>query len=218
MTFLASVYSEVRSVSDSGSVDNGRAELGHAIRFEILDIFGSYLGLDIRDTAAIRDSLGKDTNIMLEMAQDLAKFYDDVSLRNHGVKSREVALSDLEQRALISLVRALGNFSFQCQHNQDLVRTILVPRLGESNGRSCMHVLISATSLSHKCFTLREWGLVALRYLIENNPTNQQVLAELEAQQPVQSAELSSMGIRVDLDSKGNAKVVPSEKLNSVTE
>lgn len=76
--------------------------------------------------------------------------------------------------------------------------------------RNGLHVLLSCTSMSYACFTLREWVVVAIRYALENCPANQAVVELLEAMQAVNSAELSDMGIRINLDASSNKMTIDS--------
>jgi hypothetical protein len=59
---------------------------------------------------------------------------------------------------------------------------------------------------------LREWGVIAIRNVLENNTQNQQVVAQLEAQKPVQSAALDRAGIRVSLDQQGKVNLSTLEE------
>jgi Spinocerebellar ataxia type 10 protein domain len=138
---------------------------------------------------------------------------------------RDFVMLESEQRLITFLVRVIANLCFQCRPHQDLMRTTLVPcttRTGrtanaastttststaattgattDETPRTGLHVLLSCTSFAHACFTLREWSIVAIRNALHENPDNQAVVADLEAQQPVQSAALESMGIQIDLD------------------
>lgn len=72
--------------------------------------------------------------------------------------------------------------------------------------RNGIHVMLSTTSLSHSCFTLREWSIIAIRYLLDNNVANQRVVDELEVKQAVQSNALQDMGLQVDMN-KNTGKV-----------
>ena len=222
ISFFALLYSKTRLLADTDVSDGSdHLEMAKVVQLEVMEILASYLGNQTENACTIRNMLGIESTIIQELSTDLANVYDKVAIRNNGKVARDMYLSEEEQRMLILIVRTLGNLAFECPQNQDLIRTIAVARPGDpqSNSRTCLHVLISTTSLAHKCFTLREWGLVALRYLMESNEENQKVLAELEAQQPVQSAEVNALGIRIDMDQKGNVKVVPSgEKLDSVPE
>ena len=231
MLFLAHVYSELRTIVASMDTNHKAEEqspiLGNAILLTIVHIMGCVLGVDDSITRRIRTSLGTRTTMVQELCTDLAEVYDSVTsiqriINNKGRDKHE--LSTAHQEALIALVRTIGNLTFECRSNQDLVRTTKIPNPlngdekemnvngdeKEMNERSALHVILSTTSLSHTCFTLREWCLVAIRYLLQNNDANQKVLAELEAQQPVQSTELQSMGVRVEMDSKGDVRVLPS--------
>ncbi|CAA7406534.1 unnamed protein product [Spirodela intermedia] len=56
---------------------------------------------------------------------------------------------------------------------------------------------------------LREWGMLAVSYLLEGNAENQRLVAELELQGSVDSPEVAELGLRVDLDKKtGRVKLV----------
>ena len=83
----------------------------------------------------------------------------------------------------------------------------------DAKERNGLHVLLSTTSMTYTCFTLREWAVVAIRSALENNITNQAVVAELQARSAVQSAALHDMGIQVDLDMvSGQVSVNPLPK------
>ncbi|ONK73138.1 uncharacterized protein A4U43_C04F27640 [Asparagus officinalis] len=56
---------------------------------------------------------------------------------------------------------------------------------------------------------LREWGLLATSYLLEGNPENQNEVAQLQMQEPVQMPEITNLGLKVEVDEKsGRAKLV----------
>ncbi|WOL10013.1 ataxin-10 [Canna indica] len=56
---------------------------------------------------------------------------------------------------------------------------------------------------------LREWGLWSIRNLLEENVENQQEVAELQLQEPVNTPEMDSIGLRVEIDEKtGRPKLV----------
>jgi ataxin-10 len=100
------------------------------------------------------------------------------------------------------------------------MRTTLVPPKKNDEGaddaegdiRNVLHVLLSCTSFGTSCFTLREWGVIAIRNVLENNTQNQQVVALLEAQKPVQSAALDSAGVQVSLDQQGKVSLSTLEE------
>jgi len=80
----------------------------------------------------------------------------------------------------------------------------------DANGmsRTGLHVLLSATSLGPACFTLREWCIVAIRNAVENNETNIEMVRRLEANEALgDTPELKKLGVKVDLDEKGNVRV-----------
>lgn len=76
-----------------------------------------------------------------------------------------------------------------------------------SETRNGLHVLLTCTTHATSCFTLREWGVIAIRNVLEDNALNQAVVEELMAQGPVESADLEQAGVRVQLDSKGKVSL-----------
>jgi hypothetical protein len=174
----------------------------------ISEILATSLGSDSSESMdLVRTKLGTETDVIIEAALDLGITVDALLKANHGLKARELSMSDDEQRWLTTLVRLLGNMCFRCRTTQDLLRTTLVPPVDD---RTALHVLLSCTSLASGCFTLREWSIVALRNVLEGNLENQALVEKLEAQQPLQSPELEQMGLRVDMDKRGKVKIVPT--------
>ncbi|VAI10921.1 unnamed protein product [Triticum turgidum subsp. durum] len=58
---------------------------------------------------------------------------------------------------------------------------------------------------------LREWGLLAVRYLLEENEENQKEVSELQMQEPILTPEVAELGLRVEIDKKtGHPKLVNS--------
>jgi ataxin-10 len=155
---------------------------------------------------------------MQELVADIGRLVDDYQTVNAGRKTRDIVIPEEDQQVLIKSVRIVGNLCFQCRLNQDLLRTTEFPPVnGTTENRTdhqCgerangLHVLLSSTSFSYSCFTLREWAVIAIRSVLDGNESNQAVVAALEAQRPVQSSALSDMGIRVDLTG-GNVSVIP---------
>lgn len=75
--------------------------------------------------------------------------------------------------------------------------------------RCGLHVLLSCTSFSYGCFTLREWALVAIRNVLDGNQQNQDMVAQLEAQKTVDTPELNKMGVKTVIDDQGKVRVEP---------
>ncbi|KAL6847493.1 hypothetical protein ACP4OV_022519 [Aristida adscensionis] len=56
---------------------------------------------------------------------------------------------------------------------------------------------------------LREWGLLAVKNLLEGNVENQREVSELEMQEPVITPEIANIGLKVEIDKKtGRPKLV----------
>ena len=204
--FLTRVACSLLSIEEQETTDSVEYEeaLRQSAVLTILEILAETLAEESATTASIRHKLGE-TELIQLLCEELGQLYDKLLLRNNGRKSRDILVKDDEQAKLTVLVRLLGNLAFACPFNQDLLRTTRI-----SPERSGLHILLSCTSFAHACFTLREWAVVAIRNVLHENIANQQVVAELEAQQAVQSEELRDMGIRVELDcSKGQVSVTP---------
>lgn len=210
---------------DSIAVPDGQVDpdivLKSSALVTTLELLSSSLGADNPALALTRIQLGgASCTLIPDAVRDLGRLVDTISIRNVGKKSREFYMSDAEQSAITALVQIVGNVCFRCRQNQDLVRSTSVPvpiHMLPPDGshtveRNALHVVLSCTSLSHSCFTLREWAVVAIRNLLDNNDLNQAEVAKLEANQPVQSAELGDLGIRVSLDPKGKVSVEPTDK------
>eukprot|EP00536_Pseudo-nitzschia_multiseries_P008595 jgi/Psemu1/296981/fgenesh1_pm.220_\ len=188
------------------------------------EILASTLGVEGSVNDSLRLYLGQDTDILQESAKSLGVVLDDLAEKSVGRKASEIHLSDDDQRLLIALVKFVGNLCYKCKYNQDLLRTTLVPPVKKavqrvetvekkdnashsSETRNGLHVLLTCTTHATSCFTLREWGVIAIRNVLENNPNNQAVVEELMAQGPVESADLQQAGVRVQLDSKGKVSL-----------
>merc|ERR1712038_132553 len=124
------------------------------------------------------------------------------------------------------LVRLIGNLCYQCKTNQDIVRETKIPiqkpndmsndytsttndfnsKEAEQN-RNGLHVMLSCTTFAYGCFTLREWGIVAIRNILDGNNANQEEVAKLEAQQVINTPELEKFGIKLNLNKKGKIVV-----------
>ncbi|KAM6584916.1 hypothetical protein CsatB_011918 [Cannabis sativa] len=96
------------------------------------------------------------------------------------------------------VVAVIGNCSYKRRNVQDEIR--------QKNG-----ILL----LLQQCVTdednpfLREWGIWSVRNLLEGNAENQRAVAELELQGSVDTPEISSLGLKVEVDpSSGRAKLV----------
>ena len=227
--FLATLYNSLRqkhpidSITASKDQTDPEIALSSAAIITILELQASSLAQDSPIFSSTRVKLGEiGCSLLQDTARDLGTLVDSISARNSGRKSREFYMSDEERSVMTALVQLIGNACFQCRQNQDLIRTAMVPNSriqltpsDDSNSeveRNGVHVVLSCTSLAHTCFTLREWAVVAIRNLLDNNELNQAVVETLEASQPVQSAELGDLGIKVNLDSKGKVSVEPTDK------
>lgn len=205
----------------------------------ILHILATTTGIDDESTTRIRSYLGQSTTILQDAAKNLGFIVDNLAARYVGKKARDVVLTPNEQSLMTTLVQLIGNLVHRCPSNQNILRCTLVPPhpggVGVSAAaatatagtegskartaiRSGLHVLLSCTSYSTSCFSLREWAVLAIRNVLENNTENQRVVAELIAQDPVKSADLEHLGINVKLDTTtGKVSMAPMNAKTSRT-
>ena len=223
--FLAEKLSSLRGVltnstAERPTIDYECQDLTKSAWFLFLEMLASLLGVGEQPVInQARRLLGRVTSVIQDVALDLGSVLDFLSAKNHGRKARELSLSEDEQKSIVGLVRLIGNVCFRCRQNQDLIRQTIVPLPADASGlnntlhqRTALHVLLSCTSFSYGCFTLREWAVVALRNVLEGNEANQELVDKLEAQAPLQSAELEKMNLRVDMNRQGEVRVVPLNK------
>jgi hypothetical protein len=174
--------------------------------------------------ADARSVIGRETSLISSCCKDLGRILDRALADNAGRKARELMLSPQDQQTAIMMVRLIGNIVYQCRYNQDLLRIIPIPVLevkavdekstpGRTNNglpieRTGLHVILSATSLAPACFTLREWCIVAIRNAVEGNDANAETVRRLEANQVLSDThELRQIGVKIDMDAKGNVRV-----------
>lgn len=197
----------------------------HAIKV-MTDILGTSLCMcDENDNnwyALTRLALGQQSSFLADTLIELGAIVDKLDVENRGVKARELVVSNDDQHFIVGLVRIIGNLCYKCKSNQDLVREASIPNQNvnasdqkdsnidstpiERNVRNGLHVVLSCTSFAVGCFTLREWGVVAIRNILDGNQANQDEVAKLEAQQVINTPELQKLGVKLDLD-KGQVKV-----------
>lgn len=202
--FLVHLFDQLQ-VTTEANVD---WPLEQKARPVVLDAMSEILSDNDAWTAHLRQTIGETTNFISNVGNELGRILDDLVRRNSGKKARDMAMAEDEQLFMTSVVRVLGNLCHGCHYNQDLLRTTLLPTV-QAPHRTLLHVLLSCTSFSTVCFTLREWAVVAIRHALDGNAGNRLLVAELEAQQAVQSAALTDMGLRVDLDPNGKIHVAP---------
>jgi len=168
--------------------------------------------------ADARSVLGRETALISSCCKDLGRILDIALASNAGRKARELKLSAQDQQTAIVMVRLIGNIIYRCRYNQDLLRILQIPVIESAVGapakssppvvRTALHVILSATSLAPACFTLREWCIVAIRNAVEDNAANAETVRRLEANQVVDDTpELRSLGVKIELDEKGNVQV-----------
>jgi Spinocerebellar ataxia type 10 protein domain len=147
----------------------------------------------------------------------LAIILDDWHARAQGKSSRDAPiLTDDQQRFLINGVRLIGNLTYQCPQNQNALRSSSVVRFkNDDDDRNGLHILLSTTGLAMSCFSVREWGIVAIRNALENNLANQAIVERLQAERVVQTTALDDMGLQINISRDGQATVTPKTDSNN---
>lgn len=184
--------------------DSGNRALRRSAYITILLILAEELSFDSDVVSSARSRL---VSTILPLCNALANLDQTLMARTEGLRKRDIQISSEEQEELIALVRVIGNVCHKCKPNQDKLRVPIVSTL-ERNG---LHVLLSSTSYATSCFTLREWAVVAIHNVLEDNSDNQQVVAELQAQEAINSPTLGRSGVQVDLAKDGTVNISPKE-------
>lgn len=89
------------------------------------------------------------------------------------------------------VVAIIGNCSYRKKHVQDEIR--------EQDG---VLLLLQQGVTDEDNPFLREWGLWAMRNILEGNEENQKLVAQIELQRAVDTPEISELGLRVEIDPK----------------
>jgi ataxin-10 len=203
--FLVGLYVALSSALSKTPTDSSDHDTLHASALQlVLDILAESLSEDSFISDRIRHILGSKTTILQSIVSDLASILDLWHAHNKTLYARDqIKMNEIDQCRITTSVRVIGNLCFHCRQNQDLLRSIKVSNKhskSEKLERNGLHVLLSTTSMSYVCFTLREWAVVAIRSVLEDCPENQAIVSELEGQSALQTADLDEMGIRVNLN------------------
>ncbi|PRP87512.1 hypothetical protein PROFUN_00723 [Planoprotostelium fungivorum] len=97
------------------------------------------------------------------------------------------------------LVNILANLSFKNKKVQDRARELdLFP------------VLLASCRLDDKNPYIKEWSILSLRNLMEDNLQNQEAISQIKLQGPAPSAELDELGLKAEIEN-GKIKLTPVE-------
>jgi hypothetical protein len=123
-------------------------------------------------------------------------------LLQQQLQDQQHRAEDNEEEAFgqrVELIRAVTNLCFGRQVNQDAVRNTpqgLFTVLNQSHGGDERNPF------------LREWAILAIRAVTENNLENQRIIAELRVQGTVDSPVIAKAGLKVELTEDGQARLV----------
>lgn len=211
--FVLAVFEILKKAS--GAVDSiSRGQLGLPTGIPMIDVLGYSLNI-LRDVCA----------------QDSPKDQNASSIATVGISEAEASTSIIESRLFLDLVTFLlcmlreleppemirkcrmpeenqgkvcpylgyrrdivsviGNCSFRRKQVQDVIR--------QQNG---ILLIMQQCIVDENNPFLREWGIWAVRNLLEGNADNQLRVAELELQGSVDTPDISSLGLRVEVDQK----------------
>uniref|UniRef100_A0A2P2PJR4 Ataxin-related family protein n=1 Tax=Rhizophora mucronata TaxID=61149 RepID=A0A2P2PJR4_RHIMU len=87
------------------------------------------------------------------------------------------------------IVAVIGNCAYRRKHVQDEIRKM-----------NWIFLLLQQCVTDEDNPFLREWGIWAVRNILEGNTENQQIVAELEIQGSVDMPEIADLGLRVQVD------------------
>ncbi|XP_072178745.1 ataxin-10-like [Diadema setosum] len=99
------------------------------------------------------------------------------------------------------LIQLIGNMCFQCRAFQDRVRDL--------NG---IPVILQQCNIDTRNPYIREWAVLCIRNLCENNVENQAVIASMENQGVAGNKTISDLGIKAVLREDGKVSVTAVEK------
>ncbi|KAJ2576830.1 Ataxin-10 [Coemansia sp. RSA 1807] len=103
-----------------------------------------------------------------------------------------------------SLIQIIGNISHNNTAAQNLIR--------ELHG---LALVLDHMRIDDNHPFIKEYAVVALRSLLENNPTSQAYVSDMEAKGVVQDPKLASAGIQASLDSSGHISVKREASTNT---
>lgn len=101
------------------------------------------------------------------------------------------------------LVRIIANMSFECPEVQDLVRE-----------RGGLHLVLNHFLIDENNPFLREWSILAVRNLTDNNIQNQEVISQLQIIDVPQNVkeDLNTIGFELKFNPNGKINVVKMQK------
>jgi hypothetical protein len=120
--------------------------------------------------------------------------------RKNGTQEESMQEESFGQR--VELLRAITNLCFGRQANQDAVR---------NTPQGIFTVLNQSQGGDERNPFLREWAILAIRAVTENNLENQRIIAELRVQGTVDSPVIAKAGLKVELTEDGKARLVKKD-------
>ncbi|KAI8367093.1 spinocerebellar ataxia type 10 protein domain-containing protein [Blakeslea trispora] len=128
----------------------------------------------------------------LNLVIDMLGLLESVKLPTAEAERPELGFHFLKREC----IRLLGTLCYRDKAIQDKIR--------ELGGIS---LILCQLKIDDSNPYIREYATLALRNVLENNPENQQIIQELEAQEVVQTDELNQMGIRPELTEDGKIRI-----------
>ncbi|KAJ4784107.1 Ataxin-10 [Rhynchospora pubera] len=171
-----------------------------------IDLFGCSL-LILRDICAWEDARPTETdkdslvNLLLDeglfdfVLSRLEELEPPAIVRKSMVKEDNLFPVELDKRVCPykgyrrDLVSVIGNLLHRRKRVQDKVRE-----------KQAIPLLLQQCVVDEENPYLREWGLLAVRNLLEGNEDNQKEVAELELKEPITPPEISGLGLKVEVD------------------
>ncbi|XP_023637079.1 ataxin-10 [Capsella rubella] len=204
-SFILGVFKQSVAVFDFASSQRSELPTGSTI----VDVMG-YSLVTIRDACAggSLEELKKDNNDSVDTVElllssglihlllDLLRKLDPPTTikraLNQSPTTSSSSLKPCPYRGFRrDIVSVIGNCAYRRKEVQDEIRE-----------RDGLFLLLQQCVTDDENPFLREWGLWCVRNLLEGNPDNQEVVADLEIQGSVDVPQLREIGLRVEIDPK----------------
>ena len=99
------------------------------------------------------------------------------------------------------IIELLANLSYRNKENQDKIR--------ELHG---LEVVLSNCVIDDNDPFIKERSIICIRFLLEGNPENQKIVAQLEAKGVVKDKDLEEAGYEVKVNKEGEIKLTSKPK------
>jgi hypothetical protein len=147
--------------------------------------------------------------LVLKLLQDVDKFDEEVRLfMKFNEKELEASEQHKSKFGIIDMtfglkkeiITIIGNLCYKHKGIQDEIR--------ELGG---IPIILNHTSVDENNPFIREWSILAIRNLCENNSENQGLIASLQPKGVVENELLNKLGLKAELLPSGKLKITPQK-------